>query len=405
MFSVVIPTRNRSDLLNFALASVVAQNCNELEIIVSDNSTVAAEIEAGRALGERFAHDARIRFVRPPVPLGMPDHWEFATSHATGDYLLILTDRFVMRPDALRIIGQAIANDTAGPPEIICWHTEAGLAADGTFFERPYGGAIRTRSTREVLVEFAACGQWRSTLLGTNSLPRGLNSAVRRELVERSRRRHGRFYAPLAPDYTSAFHQLVAADRMVEIDFPLYAGHGSRSNGASVMRNGVATYTDQFGVDTFAGCLVPIDTVINTTIRDYLWVAETTGAQVPPIDPVGYLLLNYRELQVKRELGSPLAIGSMKRALLASAEGLPAADRDRFAIGRAEIDGRETVAFRARNLLERYGLLAPAKRLVARYRWRRAEADRRYDDVLEAVNAVPLNFPVAGALGPSLGQA
>jgi hypothetical protein len=270
------------------------------------------------------------------------------------------------------------------------WKGEAQYAADGSFFETEYCGAPKSRPAREVLEEFAASSQWQSPLIGSNSLPRGLNSAVRREIVEEVRAKYGRAYAALSPDYTSAFHQLAAAERQVELDFPFYVGHSEASNGASSIRNGVAAYAAQVLVDPFEGCPLPLDTVVNSTIRDYLWVSRITGGGLPPVDPVGYLLINYRELQIKRELGSRLDVAGMRRAVLSAAASLNPGQQAVFAAGRAIIDARDTPAFRLRSMLARTGGLRLAKRAVNAARLGGRQSHRRYHDVLEAARAVPL---------------
>lgn len=389
-FSIIIPTRNRGDLVHAALTSAVWQEGADVEILLSDNSTSCESVTQCRAAAAFFAHDPRVRYIRPPEPMAMPDHWEFATSQASGSYLLILTDRFVMRPGTLAILQRRIDRDPAGAPEILMWRGEAGYTSNGGFSETAYSGQRRSRAGNDVLAEFANCAQWRSTLLGSNGLPRGLNSAVRRDVLSEVRKRFGRAYSPLSPDYTSAFRMLALGSRQVELDYPFYVAHGSVSNGASIMRDGVAGYTDQFDLDPFEGCPLSIDTVVNTTIRDYLWVTRTTGLMMPPIDPVGYLLINYRELQLKRELGSPLDVQGMRREILEAAERLGPRDKAAFAAGREFIDSRETAAFRARNFLAGKGWLASAQRMAMGLGLYGRVSGPRYADVLEAARAVPL---------------
>ena len=392
-FTIVIPTHNRPALAVTALASAACQEGADCEIILSDNSTDPAAVAECRSAAERLQDDQRVRYVRPPIPLTMPDHWEFATRHATQDYILILTDRFVMRPSTLAILADLIERDAAGPPEIVTWQGSASYSTDHSFLESSYQGVVRSRTSREVLQEFASSAQWRSPMIGSNSLPRGLNSAVRREIIEEVRNRYGRVYAAVSPDYTSAFHQLAIARRQVDLDLPFYIGHGEASNGASMIRNGVAAYAGPLGVDPFENCPLSIDTVINTTFRDYSWVSRTTGADLPPVDIVGYLLINYRELQLKRELGSPLDVAGMRRAVLAAAAALQPAERSAFEEGRALIDTRETLAFRTRNFLAKTGTLGAVKALANRMELHGNPGGPRYADVLEAARSVPLRPP------------
>src|SRR6185436_15663072 len=73
VFSVVIPTYNRSDLLRQAVESVLAQTLDDLEVVVSDNHSTddTRDVIAG-------FDDPRVRYVVPPAHMVLPDSWEFA---------------------------------------------------------------------------------------------------------------------------------------------------------------------------------------------------------------------------------------------------------------------------------------------------------------------------------------
>lgn len=392
-FSIVIPTRNRAALATAAIASAIAQRDATFEVVVSDNSSDAAQADAVRQAVDQSA-DSRIRYIRPPEPLPMPQHWEWSTRHAVHDYVLVLTDRLVLRPGALALLARIVEADPLAPPDVLRWTVDAGFDADGRLHEPEYGASVQSRDCEEILTDFANGAQWRSTLLGSNSLPRGLNSAVRRELLDAIRAEHGQAFAPISPDYVSAFHILARAKSLVEIDISLVVAHGNQSNGASSMRDGVANYVAPFGLDPFEGCPLNIDTVINTTFRDYLWVDRALGGTLPPLDPVGYLLINWRELQLKRELGSRLDIAGMRAAILSAAGNLPEAERRAFAAGRALIDARETIGYRLRNLLARWHVLGPLKTATAIVMGgRRAATGPKYPNVLDAIAAVPFRAP------------
>ncbi len=58
-FSVIVPVYNRASLLGAALGSVLAQTCQDFEIVVVDDGS----IDNPRAVIETF-HDSRIRFIR-----------------------------------------------------------------------------------------------------------------------------------------------------------------------------------------------------------------------------------------------------------------------------------------------------------------------------------------------------
>jgi hypothetical protein len=96
-FSIVVPTRNRADVLRSAITTAVSQDDSALQIIISDN----ASDDDTRAVVQSFA-DARVRYVNPGRTLGMAEHWEFALSHVTGDYATVLGDDDGLLPDAVK---------------------------------------------------------------------------------------------------------------------------------------------------------------------------------------------------------------------------------------------------------------------------------------------------------------
>ena len=55
-FSVVIPTYNRSDLVTYAVESVLRQSFTELEVLVSDNGSTDGSQEIAERAGARVVH-------------------------------------------------------------------------------------------------------------------------------------------------------------------------------------------------------------------------------------------------------------------------------------------------------------------------------------------------------------
>jgi hypothetical protein len=95
-FSVVIPTYNRSDLVAFAVESVLRQSFTELEVLVSDNGSTD---DTAEVVG-RIA-DPRVRYVQTPVHGPIADSWEFARLQAKGSLIMMLSDDDALVPDAL----------------------------------------------------------------------------------------------------------------------------------------------------------------------------------------------------------------------------------------------------------------------------------------------------------------
>ena len=100
-FSVVIPTYNRSDLVTYAVESVLKQSFAELEVLVSDNGSTD---DTGEVIG-RIA-DPRVRYVQTPVHGPIADSWEFARLQAKGSLIMMLSDDDALVPDALHRFGE-----------------------------------------------------------------------------------------------------------------------------------------------------------------------------------------------------------------------------------------------------------------------------------------------------------
>ncbi len=101
-FSVVIPTYNRAELVRQAVLSVIAQTVEDVEVVVSDNQST----DDTRVVVEGF-DDSRVRYVQPPQHMVLPDHWEFARGHASGQMLMMLSDDDALLPTALEHFAEA----------------------------------------------------------------------------------------------------------------------------------------------------------------------------------------------------------------------------------------------------------------------------------------------------------
>jgi len=233
--SVVVPTRNRPELLRYCLESLTLQTFNDFEVIVSDNHTG----QPARAVFDQWA-DGRFKYVTPPEPLAMHDNWEFAASHATGEYVAVLIDKTILRPSALQVMDQTLKTH---PAEIVSWWAEAYVPQDE---QRSYGpGLFYACQTRpcpaayfDPKVELA-----RRFRLDVRLGMEGIHyfrgkicfGAYQASLVRRVKERLARIFHPIAPDYTSMVAALAYARSAVDVGEPLLIQFITRlSNGFNV---------------------------------------------------------------------------------------------------------------------------------------------------------------------------
>lgn len=105
-FSILIPSYNRPEYLPQAIASVLASDFHDFELIVSDDTSPRrAEIE--RAI-EPFRQDRRFTFFAQPTNLGEARNRHYLMERATAPYRIIIGDDDLLAPHALRALHDAI---------------------------------------------------------------------------------------------------------------------------------------------------------------------------------------------------------------------------------------------------------------------------------------------------------
>ena len=95
--SVGIPTYNRRELAVRAVQSVLAQDFEDLEVIVSDDASPDDTAAAMAAIG-----DPRVRFTRQPVNLGHAANYDWVLHQARGEYFMWLADDDHLDPSYVR---------------------------------------------------------------------------------------------------------------------------------------------------------------------------------------------------------------------------------------------------------------------------------------------------------------
>ncbi|MBU1312329.1 MAG: glycosyltransferase [Gammaproteobacteria bacterium] len=216
-FSLVIPTRDRPDLVVRCLEFIRRQTYNSFEIILSDNGSVPLSKEIYSTLLD----DHRFRYVRPEQEMNMADHWEFAVSFATGDYVSVLSEKFMLRPDALSVLADLVK---LHHPGIMTWQFERFEVSGNDVsvghyhplmkpsFARFYSPAeeLRRRFSFETPV-------FSRTLRHMNSYGKLYSGCVRRDIIENVRKNFGRVFYPYNPDFTSMIGILNESDSAIDV--------------------------------------------------------------------------------------------------------------------------------------------------------------------------------------------
>jgi glycosyltransferase involved in cell wall biosynthesis len=96
MLSIVIPTYNRSHLIDFTLLSALSVMKPDDEVIIRDNCSTDGTLEI---LRRRALSDKRIRFIRASSNEGPVRNWQKALEAARGDISLLLFSDDLLLPD------------------------------------------------------------------------------------------------------------------------------------------------------------------------------------------------------------------------------------------------------------------------------------------------------------------
>lgn len=391
-FSVVIPTRNRAVLLCNTITSVLDQTFCDYELIVSDNSDNPDIVLNNLKSFPGWINNPKCKYLRPSNYMVMPDHWEFLTSHAVGDYVAILTDRFVMRPSALEVLAKRIKANAAGEPDIVVWDVQSGFSdQSGIQYTNNFTAESSLINSRDILSEFAEFSSWRNGNVFFNKLPRGMNSVYKRSLAKTIIEIHGRMFPPLSPDYSSAFLFMAYTENVLYLDLPLYMSHGNKSTGRNSLIYGIRMLDSE--VDALEDCPLQLDTVFNSVVRDFIAIKNMVYPRMQDIniDVVGYFLSNYRELVEKELIGAQMNIKRLYSTWRKGLEELPCHIQEEINTGVRQLDCMRPNllnAFRYK-MTRRFGLDKVRDHILQKLcKWKYKRSGKRlYSNVLEAAQA------------------
>lgn len=308
LLSIVIPTRNRPDLLTNALASVLDQERVDLEVVISDNSD-----ETCAKKNKDFIDGLRnpiVRYVKPSSVLPMVNHWEWAVEHANGTYVGILTDRMMFKKGALRRIGEIVQ---LREPGLLAYGFDylSGATSPYRYVKGSESGNIS--ETRAVDI-FKSCQRGESSILW----PRMMNCVCKNVVLEDLRTNYGGVFSGVAPDYSFCYRVMDWLGGCLTLNSALIISAGSRvSNGASFLGNTDAATSQDFVKLTgtirsshnrqiLENVLIPWTAPVsgNIEILEYLIAREKqVSGLLEPIDYSAYYRVQFRQLLLIRIRG------------------------------------------------------------------------------------------------------
>jgi Glycosyl transferase family 2 len=200
--SVLLPTRNRLELMRHAVESVRRQSDEDWEIVISDNHS---EEDIGGYVAS--LRDDRIRYLRTPGAVPVTDNWNNALAAAEGEYIIMLGDDDAILPGYFTTI-RRLASEFSNPDVI--YHSALLYAYPSVLPDAPegylksygyasfFGGArspfVLDREVAQAMVQGAMSFR---VLYGFNMQ----FATVSRRIVKQLQEDGGPFYRSPFPDY------------------------------------------------------------------------------------------------------------------------------------------------------------------------------------------------------------
>jgi hypothetical protein len=275
LITVVIPTRERADTLEYCLRTCVAQEDERFRILVSDN----ASDDGTRRVIEKFAAgDARVEYINPGRRLGMSEHWEFALEHISEGFVSVLGDDDALFPDALPTMRRILTS----------WPETKAISWPYSFYGYPslftsakdhlgleFGEGSKVRDSREWLASLAAFD------VSYFELPMVYYGLVRASVLDEIRARTGRLISSFIPDVYLAVAVACVTESYYRVSRSLsLCGTSHHSNGAASITVGeessiVKAFLSETGLTPHP--MVPYFSSIPAFVLESLFSARDAG--------------------------------------------------------------------------------------------------------------------------------
>lgn len=224
-FSILIPTRDRPDLLGDLINSVLIQSFEDFELVIADNSTN----ELTQNLINK-KNDPRIVNFKTGQ-LNMADNWDKGIEKCCGKYLLLFSDKMLLKRGSLEFLHKFIE---AYQPDCVNWDIDSFFDFENCFSESRKTEISSQIDSKDLLKAMF------SSEFDSVRLPCHCNSVISMDLIKKIKEKTGRVSFQLNPDYTLSYQVCLNTKKIFNLNkalsilrYPnLKGGYG---NGTSFM--------------------------------------------------------------------------------------------------------------------------------------------------------------------------
>ncbi|MBA3047750.1 glycosyltransferase family 2 protein [Patescibacteria group bacterium] len=296
-FSVVIPTKNRSFLVGYAIESILLQTFKNFELIIADND----DTDDTKNVVAMF-DDSRIRYYRTGN-LSMPDNWEYGCTKITGKYLLVIEDKMALKLDSLQNIFNVILEKKA---EVIKWQHDYFVEDTGMVHSFPEKFKAQFFDSDSIVKSFLDI----NFDFFTPRAPSGYDVCVCRKIVKIIQEgAMKRLFIPVSCDFMMGLQILNTVDKIfVMPDMLTTMGGLKYSSGGSYKRKNGSN--EQFlkelkiqEADLYKNTPIVVRTLSNALLNDYINLAKIIGGRLNKfqLNKFNYFISIYDQLQSPSE--------------------------------------------------------------------------------------------------------
>jgi len=123
-YSVLLPTRNGGKFLRNCIESILSQDHDSFELVISDNANTVET----PAIVESYRGHPRVRAIRLGAAVPVTDNWNAAYRESSGDYVLMMGDDDYLLPGFFRRMDALLERHSS--PECVLYNGYSFVAPD-----------------------------------------------------------------------------------------------------------------------------------------------------------------------------------------------------------------------------------------------------------------------------------
>ena len=233
MFSIVIPTRERCETLEFSMKTVLSQTFDDFELVIMDNFSQDRTKEVVQSY-----QDERIRYFRTSERLSMRDNWETALNHVNGRWMIFIGDDDGLIPDSL-LLSSKILNHFSNIKALKWksgfnyWWPNVLVEHNRNMIYIQYGNTFKTLNAHSVLQHYF------QNVGNEHILPMVYHGVVKTDFINSIKYKHSPYFKAVGVDSYSGVINAYFLKEFLYSDLPLsISGVSGKSNGTATLFTG-----------------------------------------------------------------------------------------------------------------------------------------------------------------------